>query len=57
MGICNNKPKSTWFSTGRRVENSRVVLHVALGVRDVLLQHHVLGICKKIETKVSNLQM
>ena len=49
--------RRAWFCTGRRVENSRVARHVALGVLDVLLPHHVLGTCQKIETKVSNLQM
>jgi hypothetical protein len=39
--------RRAWLGTGRWVENSRVARHVALGVRDVLLPHHVLGICQK----------
>jgi hypothetical protein len=49
LALGEDRDERASFGTGRRVENSigRGALHVALGVHDVLLLHHVLETCQK----------
>jgi hypothetical protein len=49
--LLRRRRRRAWLGTGRRVENSRGSRCMALGMSDVLLQHHVLGICPKNRCK------